>query len=269
VGSFLNVVIYRLPIMLNNEWTSECRTFLKLAAEKTPVKSFNLFLPRSHCPSCQQTIPLLRNIPLFSYLLQKGRCAYCQQKISFVYPLIEVLTALLTLWCFIYWQASLAFVFSCLLIWGLICLTFIDLKTQYLPDNLTYPLLWMGLFASIFHTFCSPTEAIIGAIAGYMSLWLVVKIFYLLTKKVGMGQGDFKLFALIGAWTGWQTLALTLVISSFLGAIIGVLYLKFKGESHDTPIPFGPYLCLGGFVSFFWGSEILNWYLSTAMIDPS
>lgn len=262
VGSFLNVVIHRLPIMLQREWEKECVECLKLDKKQNDEQNFNLIIPRSFCPSCGKKIKWYQNVPLLSFFLLRGKCPNCQTKISLQYPFIELLTALLTLWCFTYWNLSAQFVLSSLLIWGLVSLAFIDLRTQFLPDVITIPLLWLGLWANTFDYFCTPKEAILGALIGYMSLWSVMKLFYLLTKKVGMGHGDFKLFALIGAWVGWQGLALTLFISSFLGALVGSIYLKVKDQSHQVPIPFGPYLCFAGFITFFWGKDVLNWYLS-------
>ena len=265
IGSFLNVVIYRLPKMLEAEWRADCLLFLE-KKETSNSPPFNLITLRSTCPSCQTKIKFYHNIPLLSFIFLKGRCAYCQTKLSYRYPLIELITAALSLFCFVFFGPTTSFLWSTLFIFALITLTFIDLDTQYLPDNITLSLLWLGLIAANFNTFISLSDALYGVLAGYLSLWSVNKLFYLITKKVGMGNGDFKLFAALGAWLGWQLLLPTILIASFSGAIIGVLYLKFKHKDNDTPIPFGPYLCLGGFITFFWGNPLLNWYLSSAQL---
>lgn len=265
IGSFLNVVIYRLPIMLQKDWRKQCIDYLNLSEQPSSVtiETFNLVKPRSHCPNCQQPVKPWHNIPLISYLYLRGRCRNCQQRISWRYPLVELLSACLTIylvWHFgISWQAAASLVFS----WILLCLIFIDLDHQLLPDNLTLPLLWLGLLASIWQLFCSPQDAILGASLGYLSLWTVAYGFKKLTGREGMGHGDFKLLAALGSWTGWQLLPLIILISSLLGAIVGILLIVFRNHQRHAPIPFGPYLAIAGWVSLLWGKSLMDMYLQT------
>jgi leader peptidase (prepilin peptidase)/N-methyltransferase len=259
VGSFLNVVIYRLPLMLQRGWESQCQELLEL--ESPPREIFNLLKPDSHCPHCGAAIRALENIPVLSYLLQKGRCRHCGEPISLRYPLIELLTALmsgLTAWHFGFGSAAL---FAVVLTWALIAMSFIDIDHQLLPDDITLPFLWLGLLLSLSGLFTDASSAIIGAAAGYLSLWLVYQLFKLATGKEGMGYGDFKLFALFGAWMGWQSLPLILLLSSLVGAAVGIMLIVFRGRDRQLPIPFGPYLAAAGWIAMLWGSDITQAYL--------
>jgi leader peptidase (prepilin peptidase)/N-methyltransferase len=254
IGSFLNVVIARLPVMLEMGWKSECQQLLEL--NTTLESKFNLVTPRSQCPSCKHMISSLENIPLISYLIQKGKCRHCGISISAQYPLVEIFTALLTGFiAFEFgfsWQALLAMVLA----WGLIALAMIDFKTTLLPDNITLPVLWLGIIANYFDLFCSLEDSVLGAIFGYLSLWLVFQTFKLITGKEGMGYGDFKLLALLGAWLGWQYLIAIILISSVVGSIIGITLIVTKVLGRDVPTPFGPYLALGGIICLLWGPEV-------------
>jgi len=258
IGSLLNVIIYRLPLMLHEEWSSQCRELLHLPDE--PHDKINLFLPRSFCPNCKVIIPIWHNIPLISYCLLRGSCSNCQQSIPFRYPLIEALSlglALMAAWSFGF---NLTLFIVLLFIWLLICLFFIDLQHQLLPDVLTFSLLWIGLIANTQSLFTSLPNAVLSAAGAYLALWSFINLFYLLTHKVGMGHGDFKLLAAFGAWFGWTQLPLILLLSSISGAIIGIIYLRKTAQTKETPIPFGPFLCLSGLISLFYGKAILQWY---------
>ncbi len=263
IGSFLNVIIYRLPLMIENAWRDECQEFLgQKSATKEPNKeTFNLIEPRSRCPHCQHQIKAWQNIPLISYIFLKGRCAFCQNKISFRYPLVEAACALLsviTAWHFGFgWQTLYALIFT----WSLIALTVIDLDHQILPDIIIYLLLWLGLLISLKPIFADSTAAIIGASLAYSALWLFIKLFKLITGKVGMGHGDFKLFAVFGAWMGWQLLPFIILCSSLTGTIIGSIFLFTQKKHRDTPIPFGPYLAIAGWIALLWGNDITHWYM--------
>ncbi|RAP37846.1 prepilin peptidase [Legionella quinlivanii] len=260
VGSVLNMIIYRLPIMLKRQWTEECECLLNLETEK-PAANINLFFPRSFCPSCKKTIPAIANIPLLSYLFLRGKCKSCKQSIPFKYPFIELLTCILSLyatWVFGF-TGLLPLIF--LFLWILIIMVYIDLEHQILPDNLTLSLLWLGLLANTQHLFADLPNAVISAAAAYLFLWSIMKIFYLITGKIGMGNGDFKLFAAFGAWFGWIMLPLILLLASLCGAIIGLIYLRLQDKDRNTPIPFGPFLCFAGLVALFWGKSIIHWYL--------
>ena len=255
VGSFLNVVITRLPIILENEWKQDCQQLLELETEQTSSK-FNLITPRSQCPSCKHLISSIENIPVISYLVQKGKCKHCNAKISAQYPLVEIFTAILTSYAAIRFGFSLQLCAAMILIWGLISLSMIDFKTTLLPDNITLPLLWLGIIANYFNTFCTLEDSILGAVFGYLSLWLVFHVFRLITGKEGMGYGDFKLLALLGAWLGWQYLITIILISSVVGSVIGITLILTKVLKRDVPTPFGPYLALGGIICLLWGSEV-------------
>ncbi|MDW3096323.1 MAG: prepilin peptidase [Gammaproteobacteria bacterium] len=257
IGSFLNVVITRLPVILERGWKSECQQLLAIdnsAADE--LQKFNLITPRSQCPSCKHIISSLENIPLLSYLFQKGKCRHCGTSISAQYPLIELFTALFTgLIAFKFgfnWQALFAMVLG----WSLITLAMIDFRTTLLPDNITLPILWLGIIANYFNLFCSLEESVLGAIFGYLSLWLVFQVFKLITGKEGMGYGDFKLLALLGAWLGWHYLIAIILISSVVGSIIGISLIVTKILGRDVPTPFGPYLALGGIICLIWGPEV-------------
>lgn len=259
VGSLLNVIIYRLPLMLKADWKVECRNLLHLP--QNPKKKFNLFFPRSFCPKCKQLIPFWHNIPLLSYCLLRGRCNNCSVSIPFRYPLVELLSLGLSLLAAIHFGFTMVLIFALLYIWILIALCFIDLHHQLLPDNLSLTLLWIGLIANTQSLFTPLPIAVLSAVVGYLFLWLFIKLFYLLTGKIGMGNGDFKLFAAFGAWFGWTQLPLILMIASFVGSIIGIIFLKVTGKTRGTTIAFGPFLCLAGLVSLFYGHTIISWYL--------
>jgi len=265
IGSFLNVVIYRLPLILERQWRAQCAeiTGLPAKAEGEPI---SLSRPRSRCPSCAAQIRAIHNIPVLSYLALRGCCASCGVKIPLRYPLVELATAIVSgvvAWHFGFGcQAALALVFS----WYLIAMTGIDLDRQLLPDVLTLPLLWIGLLASLWPTagFTSPQDALIGAAAGYLVLWIVFHAFRLVTDKEGMGYGDFKLFAAIGAWLGWQMLPLVLLLSAVVGAAVGITLIVTRRHGRDVPISFGPYLAGAGWIAMLWGPLIVGRYLGIA-----
>jgi leader peptidase (prepilin peptidase)/N-methyltransferase len=264
VGSFLNVVIYRLPIMMRRDWRNECAEYLELELDKADdcEQTFNLVLPLSRCPSCKTPIKPYQNIPVISYILLKGCCGQCRTPISVRYPAIEVLTAVLSIavaWRFGYTAES---VFALLLTWSLIALSFIDIDHQLLPDSITLPVLWLGLLLSVFEVFSGSHASIIGAAAGYLALWSVYHLFKLATGKEGMGYGDFKLLALLGGWLGWQALPAIILLSSLVGAIIGSAMVIFGNHDRNTAIPFGPYLAAAGWIALLWGKQINQLYLS-------
>jgi leader peptidase (prepilin peptidase)/N-methyltransferase len=270
VGSFLNVVIYRLPLMLKSQWRSDCEEFLAEAEEnklpnttiKKKTATFNLVHPRSRCPHCGHQITALENIPLISYLFLKGRCSECKTPISIRYPLIELLSGLMVF--SVAWNMGFTAqaAYAILLSWVLIVLTFIDLDHFYLPDNLVLPFLWLGLLINLDNTFIDINSAVIGAAAGYLVLWSVYQFFKKLTGKEGMGYGDFKLLAMLGAWMGWQMLPLVIILSSFVGAIVGISLIIFKNHQRNQPIPFGPYLATAGWIALLWGEQITRAYLN-------
>jgi leader peptidase (prepilin peptidase)/N-methyltransferase len=264
VGSFLNVVIYRLPIMLQREWKHDCLIYLEQEDTAPTSGAFNLSVPRSRCPQCGHAIGALENIPVISYLLLQGRCKECKTTITIRYPTVELTTALISIVVAQHFGFSLQTAFALILSWSLICLTLIDYDTQLLPDSICLPLLWIGLFTSLFEIFNQPQTAIIGALVGYLSLWSVYWLFKLSTGKEGMGYGDFKLLAAIGAWLGWHMIPLVLMLSAIVGAIVGTAYLTFSKNDKNTPIPFGPYLAIAGFVALLWGDEINSAYLNFA-----
>ncbi|HEX9627128.1 MAG TPA: A24 family peptidase [Acidiferrobacterales bacterium] len=262
VGSFLNVVIVRLPTMLNRQWRRECEQHLAAAAADD--RPFNLVTPRSHCPHCGHRIGALENVPVLSYLWLRGRCSACGVRISPRYPLVELLSAglsTLVAWHFGFGVAAIAVI---LLTWALIALTFIDIDHQLLPDVITLPFLWVGLLLNAFSVFADPRSAVIGAAAGYLALWLVFHLFKLVTGKEGMGYGDFKLLALFGAWLGWQSLPLIILLSSFVGAAVGLGFILFRGRDRNLPIPFGPFLCAAGWIALLWGDSMMRYYLRLA-----
>ena len=264
VGSFLNVVIYRLPIMMQRGWKQECQEFLELPVSGQAEETFNLSLPGSHCPACNAEIKALQNIPVLSYLLLKGKCANCQTSISIRYPVIEALTGVLSVVVAYLLGSQIETLFGLILTWTLIALSGIDFDHQLLPDNITLPILWLGLFLSLFNIFTDPVSSIIGAIAGYLFLWTIYQLFKLLTGKEGMGYGDFKLLALFGAWLGWQYLPLIILLSSLMGAIVGTSMIIFVQRDKNIPIPFGPYLAIAGWIALLWGEQINTLYLSNA-----
>jgi leader peptidase (prepilin peptidase)/N-methyltransferase len=263
VGSFLNVVIYRLPMIIKHQWSRECREWLSIDDEATNEASrpFNLVTPRSECPKCGHKITAIENIPIISYLVLGGKCSECRTSISIQYPLVEALTAIFSLlvaWHFGYsWQTAAAL----LLTWALIALSVIDLQTKLLPDSITLPFVWLGLIVNTSHLFTGLGSSVWGAVAGYLSLWSIYQLFKLLTGKEGMGYGDFKLLALLGAWLGWQVLPLIIILSSIIGASTGIALLLVKGHDKNIPIPFGPYLALGGWVGILWGTQLTQAYL--------
>lgn len=262
VGSFLNVVIFRLPVMLNNQWQTEAREYLELEVVKTK-QSFNLVTPASTCPKCGHHIRAWENIPVFSYLFLKGRCSNCKTRISVRYPIVEFITGLISLSVAYKFGASFETILLIGFFFALIALTGIDFDEQILPDIIVLPLLWIGLLANIQSVFAPIEDAIYGAVAGYLFLWSIYWLFKLLTGKEGMGFGDFKLFAAFGAWFGWQSLPLILLLSSLVGAIIGIAMILSLGKDKNIPIPFGPYLCGAALVYVFWGEKIIHWYLGT------
>ena len=262
VGSFLNVVIYRLPVMMEREWKRECRLILELADDsEEPPPRFNLAYPNSCCPKCNAPIKPWQNIPVISYLALGGKCANCKAPISVRYPIIEAVTGVLSgvaAWYFGYEPATLmALGFT----WALICLTMIDADHQLLPDQITLPLLWAGLLVNSFAMFVPLADAVWGAIGGYLSLWCVYWGFKLLTGKEGMGYGDFKLLAALGAWMGWQSLLVIILLSSLVGAVVGSIILALSKQGRGTPIPFGPYLAAAGWIALIWGDQIVDGYL--------
>ena len=264
VGSFLNVVIHRLPRMMEREWRQQAREILEPETEHPGEPTYNLVLPHSHCPSCQAEIKAWQNVPVVSYLALGGRCGSCKTRISPRYPLVELLTAALSMvvaWQFGFtWQAGSML----LLTWALITLSLIDADTQLLPDAIVLPMLWLGLIVNSFGLFTDLNTALAGAVFGYLSLWSVYWLFKLVTGKEGMGYGDFKLLAMIGAWGGWQVLPLTILLSSLVGAILGIIILKSRGDSNATPLPFGPYLAIAGWIALIWGETITSQYLQFA-----
>jgi leader peptidase (prepilin peptidase)/N-methyltransferase len=264
VGSFLNVVIYRLPRMLEADWRGQCQELLALP-EPPAGERFNLVVPRSRCPHCSHLIGALENIPVISYLLQRGRCRHCAVPISRRYPAVELLTAVLSAvvaWHFGFgWPAAAALLFT----WALLPLTFIDIDHQLLPDAITLPFLWLGLALSLGGVLVGSEAALIGAIAGYLSLWTVFQLFRLITGKEGMGYGDFKLLAMIGAWLGWQQIPAVILLSSMVGAVVGIGMILFLGRDRRIPIPFGPYLAAAGWIALLWGEDLTRWYLGYAL----
>lgn len=261
IGSFLNVVIHRLPIMMEQDWLAQCAELRGEAAPDTG-ESLTLALPRSRCPSCGHQITPLENIPLLSYLLiLKGKCSGCGTRISPRYPIIESLTALLSALTVWHFGPSMQAVGALLLVWSLIALAAIDLDTQLLPDSITLPLIWLGLAFNIAATYTDLGAAVVGAMAGYLSLWSVFWLFKLFTGKEGMGYGDFKLLAALGAWLGWQMLPSIILLSSLVGALVGVALIVAARHGRNVPIPFGPYLAAAGMIALFWGQQLTERYL--------
>lgn len=265
VGSFLNVVIYRLPVMLEREWTTQCETLLESGSgntEEPEQPPFNLVTPNSHCPKCDAAIKPWQNIPVISYLMLGGKCHNCKTPISKRYPIIEFVTGLLS--CLVIWHFGFSWQGGAMLLltWALIALTMIDFDHQLLPDNITLPFLWLGLIANSFGIFCSLPDALWGAVFGYLSLWTVFWLFKLVTGKEGMGYGDFKLLAVLGAWFGWQMLPLIILLSSLVGAIVGIFLLVLKNKGKSVPIPFGPYLAAAGWIAAIWGEQLTQAYLN-------
>lgn len=262
IGSFLNVVIYRLPKMMENEWRGEYQAYFSPDANTAAPAKFNLAVPRSACPSCNAPVQARDNIPVLSWLLLRGKCRNCKAAISARYPIVEALTAALSAvaaWKFGFGAAALLVIFVG---WVLIALTFIDIDRMLLPDQLTLPLLWLALLFSLTDSaFVNPAQAIVGAAAGYLSLWSVYWLFKLLTGKEGMGYGDFKLLAVFGALLGWQQLPLIILLSSVVGAVVGITLLSIQGKDKATPIPFGPYIAAAGWIALLWGEQLTTAYL--------
>ena len=273
IGSFLNVVIHRLPIMMEREWRAQCEEITRNPPEyELPDGRFDLVAPRSRCPSCGNEIRAWQNIPVVSYLLLGGKCANCAESISARYPIVELMTAVLAALCAwrfgVGWEALMAIVMTL----TLVPIAMIDAETQLIPDSIVLPLMWLGLAMSLFHPmagadtlFVAPTDAIVGAMAGYLSLWTVYQLFKLITGKEGMGYGDFKLLAALGAWLGWQQLPLIVLMSAAVGAIVGIALLAFRNHERSTPIPFGPYLAAAGWITMLWGDKIKTAYLDTML----
>lgn len=269
IGSFLNVVIYRLPIMMERDWRAQCEEIAKTPAEQEmPTERFDLIVPRSRCPSCGQLIKSWQNIPVVSYLLLGGRCSNCKESISARYPVIEMMTAILAALCAWRFGVGPEAVMAIVLTLALIPVAMIDADTQLIPDSIVLPLMWIGLAMSLYHPvagaetlFISPRDAIVGAMAGYLSLWSIYWLFRLVTGKEGMGYGDFKLLAALGAWLGWQHLHIIILMSAVVGAIVGISMMAFRKHERSVPIPFGPYLAAAGWITMMWGSDIWNLYL--------
>lgn len=259
IGSFLNVVIYRLPEMMKRNWLQQCAELQGETAQALP--EFNLLTPRSTCMHCGHKITVWENIPIISYLFLRGRCSQCHARISLRYPMVEAVTAISS--GFVAWHFGYGFVALAALIfvWALIALAVIDLDTQLLPDDITLPLLWIGLLVNINHGFTDIQSAVIGAIAGYLSLWSIYWCFKLITGKEGMGYGDFKLLAAIGAWLGWSMLPLVILFSSLVGALVGIGLILAAKLNKSIPIPFGPYLVGGALIALFWGEQLIHTYI--------
>jgi leader peptidase (prepilin peptidase) / N-methyltransferase len=274
VGSFLNVVIHRLPKMMERDWEAQCAELAQSKAAgasgapggahaQAPAQApYNLLVPRSNCPACGHPIGIAENIPLVSYALLRGRCSKCRAPISLRYPLVELLAAVAAAYCASRFGFGVAAFAAMAFLWCLIAATFIDFDTQLLPDAITLPLVWLGLLVNIPGTFADLPSAVIGAAAGYLSLWSVYWIFKLITGKEGMGFGDFKLLAAIGAWCGWQMLPLVILMSSVIGAGVGVVLIVLSRLGRNVPIPFGPYLAAAGVVALFWGPQLTRHYVN-------
>ncbi len=263
IGSFLNVVIYRLPLMMRRDWTKQCYEFIEMEdvnKQTNNFPNFNLSNPGSHCPNCKHKLTALENIPVLSYLLQGGRCKSCKKSISVRYPIIETVCGIFTVLIANQYSFSWLTLTILILTWSLIVLTMIDFDHQLLPDDITLPMLWLGLIVNYFELIVTLEEAVLGAIGGYMILWSVSCIFKLITGKEGMGQGDFKLLAALGAWMGWLALPLIILLSSLISALIGIGLIIIKGRDKNTPIPFGPFLAAAGFVSLLWNDELTQIY---------
>jgi leader peptidase (prepilin peptidase)/N-methyltransferase len=259
VGSFLNVVIHRLPHMMQREWREQCAWMDGNTVAAIPP--YNLVLPRSACPSCQHEIAWYENIPVLSWLALKGRCSGCGVPISKRYPLVEILTSVLFGYAAWRWGVGMQTLAAWVLLASLVALAFIDLDTQLLPDSITLPLAWAGLLVNLNGVFCPLDQALIGAVVGYFVLWSIYHLFKLLTGKEGMGFGDFKLLAALGAWLGWKMLLPIVLAASFSGALVGIGFIVLAGHDRAKPIPFGPWLALGGLIALFWGDDMLHLWL--------
>lgn len=265
IGSFLNVVIHRIPVMLERQWKSECQELLNPETDTPSLPKYNLSVPRSHCPACNHQVKVIENIPIISYLFLKGKCSSCGIKISPQYPFVELLTAILTTFIMLKFGFSIQALGGVIFTWFLIALSGIDIKTQLLPDDLTFPFLWLGIIFNIFTTYTDLTSSVLGAIFGYLTLWSVFHLFKLITGKEGMGYGDFKLLAALGAWLGWQSLPLIILFSSAVGAVIGIFMIVSKLQERSQPIPFGPYLAVAGWIAMLYGNQLISLYLSKTL----
>ncbi len=272
IGSFLNVVILRYPIMLFRSWLIDSKDLVDNLPEHSALKDlespYTLSKPASHCPRCHSPVKAWQNIPILSYILIKGKCSGCadkgqETKISIRYPLVELATGLLSLALLIKFPWSIQLAAMLVFTWSLVAMSMIDIDHQILPDTMTLSLMWLGLLLNIDHTFVDLQSAVIGAAAGYLSLWSVYWIFKLVTGKDGMGFGDFKLLAALGAWFGWQFLPMIILLSSLVGAVVGIAGIMIMGRDKNIPIPFGPYLAAAGWIAAMWGHEIMQWYLPT------
>ena len=269
IGSFLNVVIHRLPIMMEREWREQCDELAKTPPERElPDGRFDLVVPRSRCPSCGQLITAWQNIPVVSYLLLRGKCANCKKSIAARYPVVEMMTAVLAALCAWRFGAGWEAIMAIVMTLALVPVAMIDADTQLIPDSIVLPLMWIGLAMSLFHPmagadtlFIAPQDAIIGAMAGYLSLWSIYWLFKLVTGKEGMGYGDFKLLAALGAWLGWQHLHIIILMSAVVGAVVGLTMMAFRNHERSVPIPFGPYLAAAGWITMLWGRDVWNLYL--------
>jgi leader peptidase (prepilin peptidase)/N-methyltransferase len=260
IGSFLNVVIHRLPKMMENEWKAQCAEL----AGAEPVAAgarYNLVVPGSHCPHCNTPLRVIDNIPLVSWIALRGKCGHCGTKISARYPIVEALTAALSALVAYKFGFTVTMALALVLTWTLVALTFIDADTTLLPDDLTLPLLWLGLGANMFSTFVPLMDAVIGAMAGYLCLWSIYWLFKLATGKEGMGYGDFKLLAALGAWMGWKALLPVVLLSSFVGAVVGIVLIVLAKRGREIPIPFGPYLATAGFIVLVTGDALTRWLI--------
>jgi leader peptidase (prepilin peptidase) / N-methyltransferase len=272
VGSFLNVVIHRLPKMMELGWRQQCAELFRSDAtgSQSPASGeddhglnapYNLIVPRSACPHCNRAISAWENIPILSYILLRGKCKGCGAAISLRYPVIEAISGILCAYAAWHFGFGWAAAGAMLLIWALLALTAIDIDTQLLPDDITLPLLWAGLLFNFFQVFASLPAAVLGAVTGYLTLWSVYWLFKLITGKEGMGYGDFKLLAALGAWLGWQMLPLIILLSSLVGAVVGIALIVALKHGRNIPIPFGPYLAGGGLIALFWGPTLTQEYL--------
>ncbi|CAH9014692.1 prepilin peptidase [Candidatus Nitrosacidococcus sp. I8] len=264
IGSFLNVVIYRLPLMIERTWKYQCAELQGNPLPKS--ESFNLWLPYSHCPHCKKTIYPWENIPILSYLVLRGHCSRCKTNISPRYPLVELLTGMFSLVVALHFGITWEGLAALTLTYALIVLSLIDFDHQILPDDITLPFLWLGLILSLFDLFTDAHSSIIGAVAGYLFFWLIYQLFRILVRKEAMGYGDFKLLSMLGAWLGWKMLPMIILFSSFGGAIFGSLWLYFTKQTKETPLSFGPYIATSGWIALMWGDDINHLYLSLSKL---
>lgn len=264
IGSFINVVVYRVPKALFFSWFVQCYDYLNVQPKfsKTPELGLNIFWPSSHCPTCKSKIIFIDNIPIISYLLLRGKCRFCGNNISIYYPIIEIITAILSLIVGFKFGINLITIFSLLITWVLIIQSAIDFKESLIPDEITLPILWLGLVINYFNVFVDLHEAVMGAVGGYLFFWIIYWMFKLITGKDGIGYGDFKLLAMLGAWLGYKMLPLIIVISCTMGSIIGGILILLKKRARDSAIPFGPYLAIAGWIAMLYGARINNWYLN-------